>query len=48
MERKKPEKRKRIVLAMQPAVHDKLRKLAEKRNLSMSRVVEHLVMEQKQ
>lgn len=44
----KTDKRKRIQLAMLPAIHERLRKLAAKRNLSMSRLIELLVMEQKQ
>jgi hypothetical protein len=42
---KPSEKRKRIMLAMRPDIHDKLRKIAERRNLSMSRTIEMLILE---
>lgn len=41
---KTTEKRKRIILAMRPDVHDRLRKLAQAQNLSMSRTVENLIL----
>jgi hypothetical protein len=42
---KEGEKRKRIMLAMRPDIHEKLRKIALKRNLSMSRTIEMLILE---
>jgi hypothetical protein len=42
---KPAEKRKRIMLAMRPDIHEKLRKLAVRRNLSMSRTIEMLILE---
>ena len=39
------ENRRRISLAMRPDVHDRLRLLAKKRNLSMSRLIELLVID---
>ena len=44
---KLPDKRKRITLAMRPDIHDRLRRLAEKHNLSMSRMIEMLILERK-
>ena len=42
---KPAEKRKRIMLAMRPDIHEKLRKIATRRNLSMSRTIEMLILE---
>ncbi len=42
---KPADKRKRVMLAMRPDIHEKLRKVAQRRNLSMSRTIEMLVLE---
>lgn len=44
---KETDKRKRIMLAMRPDIHERLRRLAEKHNLSMSRMIEMLILEKK-
>jgi hypothetical protein len=41
---KSDEKRKRVMLAMRPDVHAKLKSIAKKQYLSMSRLVEFLII----
>jgi predicted HicB family RNase H-like nuclease len=44
---KESEKRKKVMIAMRPDIHDRLRKIALKQNLSMSRIIENLILQAK-